>query len=95
MGVGITLDRADDLILLDLPYDPDMLEQIEDRIHRASNMHQVTIWTLIGVGTIDQVVAQTISRRYQATRTMMDGRRGVDFERQIVQRLHIKQAQNV
>ena len=90
MGVGITLDRADDLILLDLPYDPDMLEQIEDRIHRASNMHQVTIWTLIGVGTIDQVVAQTISRRYQATRTMMDGRRGIDFERQIVQRLHIR-----
>ncbi len=25
MGVGITLDAADDLILLDLPYDPDML----------------------------------------------------------------------
>lgn len=90
MGVGITLDAADDLILLDLPYDPDMLEQIEDRVHRASNMHQVTIWTLIGVGTIDQLVAQTMTRRYRATRTVMDGRRGVDFEKNILEKLRIR-----
>ena len=93
MGVGITLDAADDLILLDLPYDPDMLEQIEDRIHRASNNHQVTIWTLIGVGTIDQMVTQTIARRYRATRTIMDGRRGVDFERKILEKLRIKMSE--
>ena len=90
MGVGITLDRADDLILLDLPYDPDMLEQIEDRIHRASNMHQVTIWTLVAVGTIDQIVTQTIAKRYRVTRIMLDGRRGVDFERKVLSRLRIK-----
>ena len=90
MGVGITLDRADDLILLDLPYDPDMLEQIEDRVHRASNMHQVTIWTLITVGTIEQVVAQTIQRRYNTTRFSMDGRRGVDFEKNILSKIRIK-----
>lgn len=93
MGVGITLDAADDLIMLDLPYDPDMLEQIEDRVHRASNMHQVTIWTLVAVGTIDQIVTQTIARRYQATRTIMDGRRGVDFERKILERLRIKKSE--
>jgi SNF2 family DNA or RNA helicase len=90
MGVGITLDRADDLILLDLPYDPDMLEQIEDRVHRASNMHQVTIWTLITVGTIEQVVAQTIQRRYNTTRFSMDGRRGVDFEKKVLSKIRIK-----
>lgn len=90
MGVGITLDRADDLILLDLPYDPDMLEQIEDRVHRASNMHQVTIWTLITVGTIEQVVAQTIQRRYSTTRFSMDGRRGVDFEKKVLERIRIR-----
>jgi SNF2 family DNA or RNA helicase len=90
MGVGITLDAADDLILLDLPYDPDMLEQIEDRIHRASNMHQVTIWTLIAAGTIDQLVAQKIATRYRATRMTLDGRRGVDFERKVLSRIRIK-----
>ncbi len=90
MGVGITLDAADDLIMLDLPYDPDMLEQIEDRVHRASNMHQVTIWTLIAVGSIDQLVAQKMALRYRATRTIMDGRRGVDFERNILEKLRIR-----
>jgi SNF2 family DNA or RNA helicase len=94
MGVGITLDRADDLILLDLPYDPDMLEQIEDRIHRASNMHQVTIWTLIGVGTIDQVVAQKVAQRYKATRESLDGRRGIDFERKVLSRIRIKTSES-
>ena len=90
MGVGITLDRADDLILLDLPYDPDMLEQIEDRIHRASNMHQVTIWTLVAVGTIDQAVTQKVAQRYRATRESLDGRRGIDFERKVLSRIRIK-----
>jgi|TARA_R110000764_G_scaffold141183_3_gene229350 SNF2 family DNA or RNA helicase len=90
MGVGINLDAADDLILLDLPYDPDMLEQIEDRIHRASNMHQVTIWTLISAGTIEQIIAETIAKRYRATRLTMDGRRGVDFERKVLSKIRIK-----
>jgi SNF2 family DNA or RNA helicase len=93
MGVGITLDAADDLIMLDLPYDPDMLEQIEDRIHRASNMHQVTIWTLVAAGTIDQLVAQTIATRYKATRMTLDGRRGVDFERKVLSKIRIKMSE--
>ncbi len=94
MGVGITLDAADDLILLDLPYDPDMLEQIEDRIHRASNMHQVTIWTLVTVGTIEQLVAQTINKRYHTTRFSMDGRRGVDIERKVLSKIRIKMSEH-
>lgn len=84
MGVGIDLDSADDLILLDLPYDPDRVEQIEDRVHRASNMHQVTIWTLIGRDTIDMAIMEKVSSRYQITRAMMDGSRGINFSRQIV-----------
>jgi SNF2 family DNA or RNA helicase len=93
MGVGITLDAADDLILMDIPYDPDMLEQIEDRIHRASNNHQVTIWSLIGVGTIEQLITQKLDLRYKTTRLSMDGRRGVDFERKILSMLRIKMSE--
>ena len=89
MGVGITLDAADDLILFDLPYDPDKIEQIEDRVHRASRNHQVTIWTLLGVGTVDQVVASTVNSRYKVTRAVMDGRRGVEFERRILDRIRV------
>jgi SNF2 family DNA or RNA helicase len=84
MGVGITLDAADDLIMLDSPYDPDRIEQIEDRVHRASNMHNVTIWNLIARDTIDQAIAERVSQRYKITRGLMDGTRGVDFGRNII-----------
>lgn len=84
MGVGINLDAADDLIMLDSPYDPDRIEQIEDRIHRASNMHAVTIWNVIAVDTIDQAIAEKVSKRYKTTRSLMDGSRGIDFARTVV-----------
>ena len=87
MGVGITLDTADDLIMLDLPYDPDKLEQIEDRIHRASNMHKVSIWHLLSKASIDIAIAEVSTTRRKITRSLLDGSRGVDFSRKVVQHL--------
>ena len=87
MGVGINLDRADDLIMVDSPYDPDKIEQIEDRVHRASNMHNVTIWNLIAVNTIDQAIAEKVSKRYKLTRKLLDGDRGVEIGRNVLARI--------
>lgn len=85
MGVGINLDAADDLIMLDSPYDPDRIEQIEDRVHRASSNHQVNIWNLIAKDTIDQAIMEKVSKRYQVTRTVMDGSRGIEFARKVLE----------
>lgn len=85
MGVGINLDKADDLIMLDSPYDPDRVEQIEDRVHRASSMHHVTIWNVVAVDTIDQAIMERVSKRYKSTRELMDGSRGVDFARKVME----------
>jgi SNF2 family DNA or RNA helicase len=87
MGVGINLDAADDLIMLDSPYDPDRIEQIEDRVHRASNMHHVTIWNVIAKDTIDQAIMEKVSKRYVVTRGVMDGSRGVEFGRDVIARV--------
>jgi SNF2 family DNA or RNA helicase len=87
MGVGINLDRADDLIMVDSPYDPDRIEQIEDRIHRASNMHNVTIWNLIALHTIDQAIAEKVSKRYHITRKLLDQSRGVEIGRNVLARI--------
>ncbi len=84
MGVGINLDAADDLILFDLPYDPDRVEQIEDRVHRASSNHKVTIWNVVALGTIDQVILETVSKRYKVTRGLLDESRGVEVARQVL-----------
>lgn len=85
MGVGINLDAADDLVMFDSPYDPDRVEQIEDRIHRASSNHSVTIWNLIATDSIDQAIMLKVSERYATTRTLMDGARGVEFARKILE----------
>lgn len=87
MGVGINLDAADDLIMFDSPYDPDRVEQIEDRVHRASSNHHVTIWNVIAKGTIDQAIMEKVSERYKTTRTIMDGSRGVEFARKVLEEM--------
>lgn len=84
MGVGINLDKADDLILFDVPYDPDRVEQIEDRVHRASSNHHVTIWNVAALDTIDQVILEQVSKRYKITRELLDGSRGVEFARKVL-----------
>jgi len=70
--------------MLDLPYDPDKLEQIEDRVHRASNMHKVTIWHLLSLNTIDEAIAEKTTKRRITSRALLDGSRGIDFSRKVV-----------
>lgn len=89
LGVGIDLDTADDLIFIDIPLNPDTQEQVEDRIHRVSRMHNVTIWRLRTTGTIDSVIVSRNDETYQETRHLLDGVRNVDFERKIIERLRI------
>lgn len=84
MGVGINLDAADDLIMFDSSYDPDRVEQIEDRVHRASSNHSVTIWNLVGQDTIDEAIMERVSERYATTRKLLDGSRGVVFGREVL-----------
>lgn len=84
LGVSINLDAADDLVFTDLPYDPDQIEQAEDRIHRASRFHQVTYWNLLSIDTIDQVIALVVNGRYKSTRSMMDGARGVSIAKKLL-----------
>ena len=56
-GESITLDAADDMIFLDIPWTADEAEQVESRIHRVSRMHNVTIYRLFSLGTVDEWVA--------------------------------------
>jgi len=89
MGVGIDLDAADDLIFVDIPLNPDVQEQVEDRVHRVSRIHQVTIWRLRSRGTIEMVLSARNDEIYQETRKLLDGVRNVDFERKLLERLGV------
>jgi len=87
LGVGLDLDAADDLIFFDVPRSPDVQEQVEDRIHRISRVHQVTIWRLRSRGTIDVLISATNDATFHSTRALLDGVRAVEFDRNIVHRL--------
>jgi SNF2 family DNA or RNA helicase len=56
-GESITLDAADDMVVLDMPWVSDRDEQLNSRIHRVSRIHQVTVYRLVSVGTIDNWIA--------------------------------------
>ena len=82
-GVAVTLDAADDLVLMDESTIPDEREQVEDRLHRASRIHQVTIHQLRTLGTVEEEVAWLAAAREDVQKYILDGSRGVDVARQI------------
>ena len=80
-GVGVTLDAADDLVIVDETTIPDDQEQIEDRVHRASRIHNVTIHYLRTRGTQDEEVAWVAAAGLRVQRYIMDGSRGIKHAR--------------
>lgn len=93
-GRGIDLDAADDMILFDIPYGPDVLEQNTDRIDRLSRDHRTTIWWFIGKGTIDAAIALKNQERFEATRELLDGSRGLEYRREMLGKIK-KEARHV
>lgn len=91
-GVSLTLDAADDLVFLDETWIPDEQEQVEDRIHRVSRLHQVTIHYLRTLGTIEENIALTTGSRERLTKMLIDGQRGVSFAKSLLTPIDRKKA---
>lgn len=84
-GVSITLDAADELWILDETWVPDEQEQLEDRVHRASNVeHQVTIRYFVTLGTIEEDIAAVTMGKDETQKEHLDGRRGVELAARIL-----------
>jgi SNF2 family DNA or RNA helicase len=56
-GVGITLDAADYVIEMDVPWVSDVEKQFIDRAHRVSRLHNVFVYRLLSLGTVDEWMA--------------------------------------
>ena len=84
-GKSITLDRADDVIMIEQDNDPSIDEQVEDRAHRISRPdHKVTIWNLASLGTIEEQIARTAMERETQIKEVLDGTRGIEYVRQVL-----------
>lgn len=83
-GVSITLDAADDIVLLGETWVPDEQEQVEDRVHRASNVeHQVDVWYVRTKGTVEEGVAAVNIKKGESNHVVLDAKRGLEFARSI------------
>lgn len=74
-GVSITLDRADSCIFIDETWLASEMEQAEDRLHRASRMHNVTVYTVRTRGSIDEYIFEVVYEKGATAEEIMDGRR--------------------
>lgn len=84
-GVSLTLDRYDDMILMDETDTVSDQEQVEDRIHRLSNIdHQVNIWRVFSRGTVEERIARQNVAKEADLKDIIDGERGVEFARQLL-----------
>jgi len=76
-GVSLTLDAADSAHFIDESYAPDEDEQAEDRIHRASRIHNVVIYRYRAKGTIDEDIIDTSFDKAAAHAHILDVRRNI------------------
>jgi SNF2 family DNA or RNA helicase len=77
-GVSLTLDAADEMVILDETWSTSDQEQVEDRIHRLSRMHQVTIWKVFSRNTIEESIARANLTKEFSIKSIIDGERGVE-----------------
>ena len=72
-GVSVTLDNANTVIFLDETWDPDHRTQAEDRAHRISRIHQVTVYTIQTKASIETgLIAATLREKNQINDILLD-----------------------
>lgn len=76
-GVSLTLDAADTVHMLDDMWSPDEVEQAEDRAHRASRVHNVTVYQYRSINSIDQYRASTAAEKAVEHKRILDIRRRI------------------
>lgn len=90
-GVSLTLDAADDVVILDETWIPDDQLQVEDRAHRLSRPdHNVTIWYLRSKLSIEEDISRVTGGREGELRAIMDKSRGVELRRLIKKNMEKK-----
>ena len=74
MGTGITLTAGTVEIFMDEPWNRANKEQAEDRCHRVGTKENVTIYTLLCKGTIDERINNLVEEKGAMADMMVDGK---------------------
>jgi SNF2 family DNA or RNA helicase len=79
-GVSLTLDRADDVVIMDETWVPDDQSQVMFRARRASNVHHRVSVTFVRTrGTIEEQILEDVGVKDWNQYRALDGRRGIEW----------------
>ncbi len=75
-GVGIDglQDVCSHMAFVELSWSPADLDQAESRLHRLGQKASISIYHLLAVGTIDEVMEETVSSRMGTVTKIVDGK---------------------
>ncbi len=74
LGTGLTLTAATVEIFLDEPWTRAAKEQAEDRAHRVGTTQNITIYTLMCKGTIDEKIHEIVIDKGAMSDALVDGK---------------------
>ena len=74
MGTGLTLTAGTVEIFIDEPWNKALKDQAEDRCHRVGTKENVTIYTLICKGTIDERINELVEKKGAMADALVDGK---------------------
>ena len=74
MGTGLTLTAGTVEIFMDEPWNKALKDQAEDRCHRVGTRENVTIYTLICKGTIDERINELVEKKGAMADALVDGK---------------------
>jgi SWI/SNF-related matrix-associated actin-dependent regulator 1 of chromatin subfamily A len=80
MGTGVTLTRASRVVFLELPWQPGVLIQAEDRLHRIGQQDAVLCNYLLAEGSVDAEIYSMILEKDKIVGGILDGERNLKFE---------------
>lgn len=87
-GAAITLDSADEMVLLDETWTPDDQEQVEGRIDNRRPEERIVqrrYRYLRSLGTVEESIAKSVAALGADAYQVLDGRRGVKAMRQMLE----------
>lgn len=74
-GVGITLNKAASVHVLDETWNPDDQEQLTDRAVDTNEYHQVTVFVYRSRGTVEQYIKEVNDEKWDVNKDILDLRR--------------------
>lgn len=72
-GFGITLTAASACAFVQLPWNPAEFDQCSDRVHRIGQQDNVTVYSLVAEGTVEEEIADLIVAKRQVINAVVDG----------------------